>query len=49
MRPVMREPPLCTLHELKTVYSINELADFHEAMDEESYYQQQVEKLNKRK
>jgi hypothetical protein len=39
MRPVMREPPLCTLHELKTVYTLNDLADFHEAMDEEVEYQ----------
>lgn len=47
MRPVMREPALCTLHELKTVYGINDLADFHEAMDEEEEYQRRHRKLKK--
>ncbi len=36
MRPVMRDPPLCTLKELKDgTYSMDDLADFHEAMDEQ--------------
>lgn len=26
-------PPLCTVHELETVYTIDHLADFHEALD----------------
>lgn len=47
MRPVMREPPLCTLYELKTVYSINDLADFHEAMDEEREYQRRYQEVRK--
>lgn len=35
----MRDPPLCTLAQLKDgTYSINDLADFHEAMDEEAEY-----------
>lgn len=39
MRPVMRDPPLCTLAALRDgTYGINELADFHEAMDEEAEY-----------
>lgn len=39
MRPVMRDPPLCSLKELKDgTYTINDLADFHEAMDEEAEY-----------
>ncbi len=39
MRPVMRDPPLCTLRELKDgTYTINDLADLHEAMDEEDEY-----------
>jgi hypothetical protein len=34
MRPVMHNPPLCTLRELDDgTYSIDDLADFHEAMD----------------
>jgi hypothetical protein len=39
MRPVMRDPPLCSLRELRDgTYTINDLADFHEAMDEEAEY-----------
>ena len=39
MRPVARDPPLCTLRELKDgTYTINDLADFHELMDEEEEY-----------
>lgn len=41
----MRDPPLCTLAELKNgTYSINDLADFHEAMDEESEYERRMKK-----
>jgi hypothetical protein len=47
MRPIMREPALCTLHELKTVYGLNDLADFHEAMDEEEEYQRRFKELKK--
>ncbi len=39
----MRDPPICTLHELQTVYSIDDLADFHEMMDEEAEYARRVE------
>lgn len=43
MRPVMRDPPLCKLSELKDgTYSINDLADFHEAMDEEAEYHRRM-------
>ena len=50
MRPVMRDPPLCTLRELKDgTYSINDLADLHEAMDEEAEYERRFEELRKRK
>lgn len=39
MRPIMRDPPLCTLRDLRDgTYNINDLADFHEAMDEEAEY-----------
>lgn len=40
----MRDPPLCSYYELKTVYSINDLADFHEAMDEEEEYRRRYDK-----
>ncbi|MCL2829838.1 MAG: hypothetical protein FWD77_03750 [Betaproteobacteria bacterium] len=50
MRPVMRDPPLCRLRELQDgTYSIDDLADFHEAMDEEGEYERRFEELNKRK
>lgn len=41
----MRDPPLCALRDLKDgTYGINDLADFHEAMDEEAEYQRRIEK-----
>jgi hypothetical protein len=44
MRPIMRDPPLCSLHELQDgTYDINDLADFHEAMDEEAEYTMRIE------
>ena len=50
MRPVMRDPPLCTLAQLKDgTYTINDLADFHEAMDEEAEYRYRFEQERKRK
>jgi hypothetical protein len=46
----MRDPPLCTLRELKDgTYTLNDLADFHEAMDEESEYQRRVDAANKKR
>lgn len=49
MRPVMRDPPLCSLRQLHDgTYSINELADFHEAMDEEAEYQRRFDEVRKR-
>jgi hypothetical protein len=46
----MREPPLCSLRELKDgTYSINDLADFHEAMDEEAEYKRRYEIANQNK
>ena len=48
-RPIMRDPPLCRLKELcDGTYSINDLADFHEAMDEEAEYQRRAEEAQKR-
>lgn len=48
----MRDPPLCSLRQLQDgTYGINELADFHEAMDEETEYHRRFEaqaKANKR-
>jgi hypothetical protein len=50
MRPVMRDPPLCSLRELRDgTYTINDLADFHEAMAEETEYQHRHEEASKRK
>lgn len=47
MRPVMRNPPLCTLRELQDgTYNINDLADFHEAMDEEAEYERRMRAAN---
>jgi hypothetical protein len=35
----MHNPPLCTLRELRDgTYSLDDLADMHEAMDEEDEY-----------
>ncbi len=49
MRPIMRNPPLCEFNQLKDgTYSINDLADFHEAMDEEAEYVQRFAEANKR-
>jgi hypothetical protein len=40
----MRDPPLCTLHQLQDgTYTINDLADFHEAMDTEDEYRRRME------
>lgn len=48
MRPVMRDPPLCTYRELRDgTYGINDLADFHEAMDEEAEYTRRFEEKRK--
>lgn len=32
-RPVISDPPLCTLRDLETFYSIDRLADFHEVLN----------------
>ena len=37
-RPTRCDPPLCTINELDTIYSIDRLADFHEILDEETEY-----------
>ena len=35
-RPILRNPPLCSLRELQDgTYTIDDLADMHEAMDVE--------------
>lgn len=42
----MRDPPLCSLRELQDgTYNLNDLADFHEAMDEEDEYHRRAEEL----
>ena len=33
MRPVLAQPPLCNLAELKTVLTLDDLADMHEALN----------------
>jgi hypothetical protein len=44
MRPVMRDPALCEYRQLQDgTYSLNDLADFHEAMDEEAEYERRAE------
>jgi len=44
----MREPPLCTLKELRDgTYTINDLADMHEAMDEEAEYRRRFDEKGK--
>lgn len=46
----MRDPQLCTLASLKDgTYTINDLADFHEAMDEEAEYSRRIEQTRERK
>jgi len=46
----MRNPPLCRLTELQDgTYTINDLADFHEAMDAEDEYARRAEKARDRK
>lgn len=50
MRPVMRDPPLCTLKELKDgTYSMDDLADFHEAMDEQDELQRRYREREEKK
>lgn len=44
----MRDPPLCRLRELQDgTYSINDLADFHEAMDIEIENQRRFDAAQK--
>jgi len=33
MRPVLAQPPLCSIADLKTVLTIDDLADMHEALN----------------
>jgi hypothetical protein len=49
MRPVMRNPPLCSYRELcDGTYTISQLADMHEAMDEEAEYDRRFDATKKR-
>jgi hypothetical protein len=49
-RPILHDPQLCTLRELQDgTYNINDLADMHEAMDEEAEYQRLLELKHKPK
>ena len=44
MRPVMRDPQVCSLRELRDgTYSLNDLADMQEAMDEQDEYQRRFQ------
>lgn len=46
----MRDPPLCQKIQLMDgTYTINDLADFHEAMDEEEEYRRRIDKASKAK
>lgn len=48
MRPVMRDPPLCTLWHLHDgTVTLPMLADMHEAMDEQEEYQRRYESRSK--
>lgn len=33
LRPVMADPPLCSLGEIKTILTIDDIADLHEVLD----------------
>lgn len=46
----MRDPPLCSISQLQDgTYSINDLADMHEAMDAEAEHARRVEKARSKK
>ena len=49
MRPVMCDPPLCTLVDLKTVLDIDDLADFHEVLNIREAMSAAQQKANKSK
>lgn len=46
--PGFSSPPLCTLHELRTVYTLNDLADFHEILDLRAASTEKADKIMKR-
>jgi len=46
--PGFSQPALCTLHELRTVYTIDDLADFHEILDFRAAASEKMEKVVKR-
>ena len=49
-RPILSEPPLCSLKELKDgTYDIDDLADMHEALDAKEEVLRQVEKSRDKK
>jgi ArsR family metal-binding transcriptional regulator len=46
----MRNPPLCSYRELcDGTYSLNQVADMHEAMDEEAEYEQRAKDAQEKK
>lgn len=46
----MHDPPLCTLRQLQDgTYTINDLADMHEALDEQDEYTRRYEAAAKRR
>lgn len=47
--PAFAVPALCTLHELRTIYTIDDLADFHEVLDLRAAALQRAERDAKRR
>ena len=47
--PGVSEPPICTLHELRSIYTIDDLADFHEVLDLRAAALQRAERDAKRR
>lgn len=46
----MRDPPLCSISQLQNgTYTINDLADMHEAMDAEAEHARRVEKVRSKR
>lgn len=48
-RPCIAEPPLCTMLELNTVWTIDDLADFHEVLDLKEAFHDRARRESERK
>lgn len=46
--PGFASPHLCTLHELRTIYTLDDLADFHEILDLRASATEKAERVTKR-